>query len=269
MLLFASCTQDRITPDKITAIDDIILGKDKKSFFKQYDSLNIPKTLFFSWGALLTPSDIDKYTISFHYSERFNVIDFTSERKNTEKCKHIGLLYPINNTITDNIVGIEVLLCHTEPAWVLFNTGGTDYGSQKYISQDVSSDLIETIKRLYIERYGEPITKDSTNSENLSVIQGNGIYQFTDSYRKGICWVWKTEYLNITFFMGLKSNFVVFDREKNYYDDPTIVWGRPKPPYEIRKLQNNNQEQCFSWASIRYELNEKAIKLLTKNNYKF
>src|SRR5258705_3249743 len=107
---FTTCNQT-IPKEKITVINDFVLGQPFSTFSKQLDSLSVPHDRFFTHLAFFSIDDLmsDKYVFSSHYSNTFNI-----GRDNTE---HIGFFWPTVLPGTQNVIGMHILLAHTtQPA---------------------------------------------------------------------------------------------------------------------------------------------------------
>jgi hypothetical protein len=260
-LLLFSC--DNIPKKEITIIDDIVLGQNIPSLYKQMDSLSIPHKGFLkdisinNYNAIL---DKNSYT-HLYYSDIFN---FSDERSIYNE--HFGLLWPIALTGTDNNVSLIVLLGHTrEP---ILEGEAKNYAnsiSEKYFKQDVNKNVIEKIEELYISKYGKPTYEWESELNSIYVIEKDGINQYLNDKRIGKEIIWKTKYIDIKLFKGLDSYDCSYNTIRHNYSH--IIWriGESKP---VKDNLGSNDIPSYSYAYIKYELNEEAIKKLNLKKIK-
>ena len=249
--LFPACNQDRITPDKITVIDDIVLGKDKQTFFKQIDSLKISNRVFYNTFYFDKYEDLSNtwYQFTSYYTIRFNHTPHNQISYN--EC--IGLLCPCNLSGTENITELRVLLCNTQSPMI-----SLQYLPEKYVSknQNVNEEIIGEIVQMYLIKYGKPTIIDS-NYNCFYVVEKGNYNPYHDDKRKGILYVWENKYLTIKLFTGLKSYDCTYDTKNKGYD--VVLWHNPTDSVKIQ-IPGIGEMQCFSFPFIDYELTDTAIK---------
>jgi len=260
MFLLFSC--NNVTKENRTIIDNIVLGLTVNNFSKQMDSLSIPHQRFLTKYTLSNFEEImdDNNYINMYYTSIFN---FSKYRNNFND--NFGLLYPITLTGTQNNIGLIVLLGHTAPPDL--NGYAVNFKSSlntNFFRQDVNSDLIEQIKNLYISKYGKPKDEFTSKYSSFYAIKNNGISQYRDSTRVGREINWETEHFKVTFFSGLASYDSYYNPEG--YLEVTMLYSGSEDfsPIEVDPLKN--EMQCFSFAYIKYQLNEKTIKQLKLDN---
>ncbi|MEY5069609.1 MAG: hypothetical protein RLZ47_1471 [Bacteroidota bacterium] len=223
------------------------------------DSLGIPsqrfttKIILRSFNELM---DASNYIYMYHT----NVFDFSKYRSSDNN--HLGLLYPITLTGTQNNIGMIVLLGHTTSP--LLWGDAENFKStvkEKFFRQDVNEEIIGEIKDLYTSKYGKPVSEHTSKWNLFYAIDRNVIKQYSDTTRTGTEIKWETEYLNVTLFTGLASYDSHFDTKQNYYSEVIMSFGNfgGSPP---KADPSRNEMQCYSYAYIKYELNEKAIEKL-------
>jgi hypothetical protein len=257
LLLFIVVGCNNIPDEDITIIDNIVLGKPSTNFNKQMDSLLLPhqpfmtKTFFYNYDEIL-----DNYNyINMYYS---NIFNFSDER--SDHNEHYGLFYPITLTGTNNNMGLIVLLGHTRKPYLSSDVEkNANLTTEKNIVQDVNENVIDKIEKLYISKYGKPYTDYKSEYNLLYVIENNDIKKYTDTTRVGREIMWKTEYMNISLFTGLDSYDCTYDKEKRYYTETIWTYGKR---IVAKKNLAANEMPSYSFAYIKYELNDLAIEKL-------
>jgi hypothetical protein len=148
LLLFVICIIgcNKIQKSDLTIIDKVELGKDKKSFYKQFDSLSINSKLFYTDLIFFYSESLEKSKINIYISQIFNTQQYLPKNESTN---HYGIYYPVQNSGTENIIGLKILLVHTCPTMLI--TGGhffkiSDQSKILGISQNIRIDLIEHIQ---------------------------------------------------------------------------------------------------------------------------
>ena len=260
LLMFILYGCNNITKENLTIIDNIVLGLPMNKYSKQMDSLIIPHQRFLTKYSLSNFNEIldDNNYINMYYTSLFNL----SEYKNSFN-DNFGLLYPLTLNGTQNNIGLVVLLGHTAPP--ILNDDAANYGSSlntKYFRQDVNNDIIEQIKKLYISKYGKPTDEFTSKYNTFYAIKDNSISQYRDTTRVGCEIKWETEHFKVTFFSGLAS-YDSFYSESGYAEITNLL-GNSEVLTPSKYFKN--WVQCFSFAYIKYELNEKTIKQLKLDN---
>ncbi len=200
-LLSFSC--DELPNEEITVIDNITLGQTTPNLYKQMDSLSIPHTGFLKNISINNINDIldEKSYTHLYYSDIFNFSDESSTYN-----EHYGLLWPITLTGTDNVIGLIVLLGHTRKP--ILEGEAKDYASsisKKYFQQDVNKNVIEKIEKLYISKYGKPTYETESELNPIYTIENNGINHYLNDKGIGKEIIWKTKYMDIKLFTGVRQ----------------------------------------------------------------
>jgi hypothetical protein len=254
-LLFISC--NNISEEEVTVIDNIVLGQNMTKFNKQMDSLSIHHQNFLTKLYLDNFNDIidENNHINMYYS---NIFNFSEAKSNHND--HLGLLYPITLTGTENNIGLIVLLGHTgKPILSSIVEKDTFLQSEKHFGQDTNKNVIDKIKEMYVSKYGNPTSEYESKFNLLYVIEKNQINKYTDTTRVGKEINWNTKYMNITLFTGVDSYDCTYDIDKRYYTE--TIWSLGQ-----RVIAKNNikasEIPCYSYAYIKYELNDEAIRKL-------
>lgn len=262
LIVFNSC-DNQIPKEKLTIIDNFVLGQSSVNLSKQMDSLSISHKKFFTKQVLSKFDDLidDNNSINMYYTNTFNLSNFRSNHN-----EHIGLLYPITLTGTKNVMGMIVVLGHTSTPWFLGDTKRHENTvDNKLFKQEVNRNLIDEIKKLYTSKYGQPITNYKSKDNNIYVIEGNQIefYPGGDPEREGEEFNWQTEYYDIRLFTGVPSYESVYQANEKTYQNTIHLAG---PKYVMNPDLSKNEVQSFSYCYIKYELNSKAIKELKLDN---
>ncbi len=263
LLLFIVVGCNNIPDEDITIIDNIVLGKPMTNFNKQMDSLAIPHQSFITKTFINNYDDIlDKYNhINMYYS---NILNFSEERSYHND--HFGLYYPITLTGTNNNIGLIVLLGHTRKPYLSSDLEkNANFVTEKNIVQDVNENVIEKIEKLYISKYGKPFSDNKSEYNLLYIIENNEIKKYSDTTRVGREILWKTEYMNISLFTGLDSYDCTYNKEERYYTETVLSFGKR---IVAKKNLEANEMPSYSFAYIKYELNDLAIEKLKLDNKK-
>jgi hypothetical protein len=246
----SSCTRS-IPKEKLTIIDNMVLGSTKEDFNKQFEELKIPsKTILSNWLSI-SDKEFENNKITCHYTNFFNFDEFINKSQNLE---HLGLFYPetFNNK---NITSLTILLGHTGKA--ITNDSTQNF---QYFRQDVIKTLIEKIKNLYVLKYGKPeYLFDTLMENNYYLLKNNSISVNSIESPKHFTCIWKTDYFNVILFSG--ADFRAYYRKTNGYTTSSN--------YLYSNTSNNplpfDAYECFSVPYIKYELNDRAIKELRLN----
>jgi hypothetical protein len=252
-VFFLSC--HNIPKEKLTVIDNFVLGQPANNISKQMDSLSIPHQRFCTKMVFGEFNDMldDNNFINMYYTNTFNLSNYRSKFND-----NLGLLYPMTLTGTQSVIGLIVILGHTTtPLFFGDSKNFEKTFTEKVFNQDINANLIDDIKNLYISKYGQPTDTFSMASHKVYIIRGNQIALNGDPDRKGLDIKWETEYYTVTFFTGLESYESYYD--PNGYADVTMSTGTLGPiPVDPLK----NEVKCQSYCYIEYQLNNKAIKEL-------
>ena len=258
LLLFSSC-YSQIPKEKLTIIDNILLGQTKGDYQKQLIKLKIPNRDFYTQWLLLTPERILKNKINLYYTKQFNFDEFVDKLNFIE---HFGVLMPDfidNKTLTS----LTVLLGHTnEPK--ISSDSLKEKGKYLQLRQDISKDLIRKIVNLYTLKYGKPINLIETTTQlEYYLLFENAIQKKTIESFDHFTYMWETEYFDIKFFSGVNLNAFYIPGE-GYSQSTNRLYSNLQEG-EI----SGNQQPCYSVPYIKYELNSKGIKKLNLKNLNF
>lgn len=247
---------------KFETIEKIRLGLSKEKFIGELKVMKINNkdfstNLFFS-NNLFDENDKDLNLINSFYTDAFN---FDEYKVFSNHIEHPTLIYT-ESLDNKNISSIILLLGHTGIAAGLKKEDPLK-GKLLYFRQDIDQDFFLKIVDLYVHKYGQPeMVKDSTQQKKFyKLYMKNIISDKVDSYSTYIL-TWKTEYYNIEIFPGFNNNayFIPFE---GYSTSTNWEYSNPdNKPFE------DNQKPCFTFPYIKYELNEKALKLLIINKLK-
>jgi len=250
------CCKQTIPKEKISIIENLTLGVSKDSFFNQIKSKNIPFESFIMSYLVLDRSQLigERNFITMYYTNLFN--SFANQSQ-----EHVGLLYPITLSGTDNIFGMVILLGHTKKPVLLGSAKEYEYmNTSKCIKQTVNERLIEQIKEMYTSKYG-PAKESSSTFNSVYDINNGKIEDKLSNEKEAKTINWENDYMTITFFTGLKNY------SSGYY--------RPRDKFYLDINMENDTEDilnkvdCYTYAYIKYQLKQKAIDELKLKNSKF
>src|SRR5205823_3937187 len=138
----------------ITVIDGVKLGMTTDEFFSQLDSLKIKQQVFYTKVLFTDLNELSNDKIRSYITDLFNTSEYRS--KSTE---HYGLYYPTTMTGTKNIIGLNILLAHTDAATAISKNGFTNVTKETSIpgiSQDLSYNQIDDVTYMLSTKYGKP-----------------------------------------------------------------------------------------------------------------
>jgi hypothetical protein len=239
---------------KLETIEKTKLGLSKEKFLSELKLLKI-KNQDFSTNLIFDRSNV----INFYYSQSFNFDEFKVKSKFIE---HPSLIHSesIDNKTISSII---LLLGHTGKA-VDFNKEAALKENFLYFRQDINQDLFFKIVDLYILKYGEPeMIQDSTHRKKYYMLYKNKvIVENSESYKNYIM-RWKTEFFNIEIFPGFDTKAFFSTTFQNYSTSSNWVSSnlREEPLEE-------HEKPCFTFPYVKYELNERALRLLAINKLK-
>lgn len=254
-LILASCNSS-VPKEKLTIIDDILLGQSKGNLPKQLDSLSVQHKRFYTKYMTEETNDLfdENNFLNIYYTNSLNFSKY--ENKNFE---HTTLLYPSELPGTSNINGMILILCHTESPWLLGDVNRFKNSFKgKYIDQNINVKLLEDIKNLYVSKYGKPKDTLTTKSHKYFQIDGNSIVVEGNPDVAGTEIRWETDYYDISFFTGLLDPYCIYNTKSGgythifYEGDISLLKADP----------SNNEIETYSKCYIQYKLNDKAIKEL-------
>lgn len=257
-----SCTG--IPKEKLTVIENITLGGAGNVYKKQFDSLQIQNKRFITKTVLENFDDLlDDHNYYYsYYTDLFNFSEFRNPKTSLE---HLGLIIPITLEGTTNNFALLVILCRTKDPWLWGDAERfKSTTKEKFIRQEVNNVVIDKIKEMYISKYGEPKTVNTSKYNTFYMINGNSLSKEQDNSNQSITIKWATEYYDVTFFTGFDLNGI-YDPEYGYRESTN---GYRANISNDRANPSNNELNCSAYAYIYYELNEKAIKELKIDNKK-
>jgi hypothetical protein len=260
---FYACNKG-IPKEKLTVIENITLGRPSNSYNKHFDSLQIPHRRFFNKLLFMEYDDLlnDNIFYSTYYT---NIFNFNEYKNKGNSLDHLGLITPVTLEGTQNNFALIIVLCHTVEPWLWGNAKQFKSSfDEKYVRQDVNEEIISKVKKLYIEKYGDPTTTNTSSFNTFWMINGSSLKRSTDNTYEATTIKWETDYYTVTFFTGFDLK-AIYSPENGYSEstDPIVANLDEK---SIDPLKN--EIHCRSFAYIYYELNEKAMKELKTNNKK-
>ena len=257
ILFFVSC-DNGIPKEKLTIIENITLGGTSTNYNKQFDSLQIPNKRFFNKILMMKFNDLldaDNYYSSY-YTNLFNFSEYRNAKNSVE---HLGLITPVTLEGTNNNFALIVLLCHTVEPWLWADAERFKSSTnEKYIRQEVNNAVIEKVKKMFIDKYGEPKNVDTSAFNTVYVIDGTSISKKSDNSNPAVTYTWDTEYFTVKFFSGMDLNGI-YSSENGYVESTNRFVGNIG---DERADPLKNQMHCKSLAYIYYELNHKAMQEL-------
>jgi hypothetical protein len=202
----------------------------------------------------------DNNYYSSYYTNLFNFTEFKNQKKSIE---HLGLITPVTLEGTQNNFALIVLLCHTVQPWLWQDAGRFKSSvSEKYVRQQVNNSIIDEIKKMYITKYGEPSSIDTSNFNSFYLIDGNTLSKRSDNSNPSVAIKWETEYFTITFFTGIELNGI-YNPIDGYVESTNRIQANIG---NERADPLKNELPCKDFAYVYYELNEKAMKELKTQN---
>jgi hypothetical protein len=250
-----SCN-NKVPKDKLTIIDNLILGETKEEYQAQLKQLDIPNKNFYTQWLLFKPDDTVINKINFYYTKQFNFSEFIDKANSIE---HLGVFVPefINNK---NLSSLTILLGHTDEALATFDSIKVK-GKYTQFRQDVSKEIINKIKDLYSIKYGKPeIQVDTTTYKEYYLLFENAIQKNSIQSVEHCTYIWETEYFRLTFFAGTNLN-AYYIPGKGYSQSTNRLFTNLKS-----ESLSGNQQPCYSVPYIKYELNSKALQKLNFKN---
>lgn len=265
ILIGVTSCDSNISPDKITVIDDLVLGKSKNDFTKQIDSLGFSSTPFYTKNFFYKLSDvIDKTnTISQYYTKTFNFPEYQNP-----PFEHIGLFRATLAPNSENVVELNIILGHTAKPYFLGEAGLYlfDKLDKKSFSQNVNLKVLDEIEKLYTAKYGKPSQTSRNPSNSFFVIGGNQfVVRNENSPRTGFKLTWETEYMTITFFKGITSVESLYNERYKKYIDKEILFSSVTENETLYPNPIQNEIGCNSYPYISYRLKETTITRLKLN----
>jgi hypothetical protein len=247
---------------KFETIENIRLGLSKVKFINEMKTLKISNrdfsTNLFLSKKLFNPDSKELNLINSFYSNVFNFDEYKVLSNNIE---HPALIHT-ESLDNNHITSLVLLLGHTGKAAGLAKEDSIR-GKMLYFRQDIDQDLFFKIVDLYVRKYGQPeMFKDTTKHvKYYKIYEKNVVVEKQDSYNNYVI-KWYTEYINIDIFVGFNNN-AYFIPNKSY--SASTNWSFSN--LDDKPLEDY-QKPCFTFPYIKYELNEKALKMLIINKLK-
>lgn len=136
----------------------------EEAFNSQLDSLNIKHKIFYTKVIFRNLNEVNNYRVNCYFTDIFNDGRYTSTISKT-----YGIYYPTVWPNTKNIVGLTILLVHTDDALYLANSDFASITKEtkiSAISQNLPVRLTDEIANILSEKYGNPL--DTIKSELIS-----------------------------------------------------------------------------------------------------
>lgn len=253
-LLFTDCNLPE--PKDLTVIDGLQLGTTLDKFYTTLDSLKIQKREFYTKVVFSDIGELNSNKITGYVTTIFN-----SNKYSSASTQHYGLYWPAINTGTQNVIGLQVLLSHTDNAAIINKEGIVHLTRENHIpaiSQEISYNLDFDIPNMLSKKYGKPFEKKRYIPANFYVLEGSQIKEYAgDSTNKGDLTIWKTKYFDIKYFEGLLSRKRTFNNKTNSY-----MYYFQNDAADHVDLENG-EEPCYAYCYISYVLNKETIKKLS------
>jgi len=255
IIFFNSCEKKR----EIKVIENIELGIPTDAFFKQMDSLNLHSEVFFSKPFFISEDDLNNYIIKFYVTDIF---DFKESSANGSQ--NLGIIYPEKYQGSDYVIGLYILMGHTDRANLISDAGFSNltnyYGIRAFV-QDIDIFLLEQIEIMLTEKYGTPIEKDYKSIFNpVLVIDKNEIkiYSGTEINMATIT-EWENEYVRVILNKGLESYNIFTPAGYTY-----TIYGEEIPSIDYTK----GERPMRSYVYIKYEIKPDIIEKMGYNKTK-
>jgi hypothetical protein len=256
--LFISC--DGINQKDISIIENIRLGQEVNSFYKQLDSLGIKKILYYN---VIAPRYQNSSFSEDYYFPAYTslLFDFSEFNNRNERLSHPSPLIPVTHQGTKKVIGTIVLLGHTNKPWLFFVPDHLKdiYSRNDHFRQDINELAFSKILKSYENKYGKPDKVDTSMFNEYFIIKGNSIDKGYDETKESITYHWKTKYIDIKLFKGFNLNAIYSHEFKRYKESTNLLYSNPSGS-SANPLEG--QFECVSLPYIMYSLNEKAIKKL-------
>lgn len=259
LTLLVGC--NKLDKKSLTVIDDINIGVPKDSLTVQFYMKNILQKELYTKSFFEDYNDIENYKQYFQMSQVFDFPNFKNQNIN-----HYGVYLPVIKTGTNNVIGLNILLGHTDNATLLDqNLGIINISNETNIQsfdQNTRIDLLDKIESLLYEKYGEPTEKTKRDFIPFFVLEGKTANRYgTQNESKGDAVIWKTKNMEIIFFKGIPNYNTFYDTQNNAYfylfEDNSLT-----------KKINKNQILCNQYAYISYNIDEETIKKLELDKIK-
>lgn len=246
-----NCTN--INNEDFRIIDGIKLGTTVDEFNKQCDSLKILHKVLYTRTRFSNLNQLRYNQINNALSEIFNTSQYKSQFTD-----HYGLYYPLKQSGTNNIVGLNVLLIHTEDADLISGTSYENITSKTMIkgaNQDIPEEQTTTIYNMLVKKYGQPTKTTKSEFTEIYVIEEGVIKTYKpDSSNLGEMYYWETKNLDISYFKGVRSAITSFIVPDNKY----MTYFKADPFRILDYEKGERYSRSFSYIS--YNLKDESIK---------
>ncbi|WP_291401589.1 hypothetical protein [Daejeonella sp.] len=251
-------SQSSILPNtKFETVEKIRLGLTKEKFINELKFLKIQNKIFssniFSQKFWLEKNKEENNFINFFYTQIFNFDEYQVSKNLIE---HPALIHT-ESVDNKTISSIVLLLGHTGKVIDYTKKDSLEGKKIEYFKQDIDQTLFFKIIDLYDLKYGQPeLIQDSTSEfKYYRLFKKHVITEKAESYKNYIL-RWETDFFNIEIFPGFNTNAFYVPNE--YYSASTnwVSSNLSDDPLQ------ENQKPCFTFPYVRYELNQKALKLL-------
>ncbi|WP_297898902.1 hypothetical protein [uncultured Methanobrevibacter sp.] len=261
---FTGCKN--ISKNDLRIIENIHLGGEMKDFDKQLDSLGIKKSTFYK-KTFYYDLSFEKDNIRAYY---LDVFDYSEYQNKSIDIHHYAMVVPEEGKYCK---AVTMLLGHKGHAQFMgkienkFFWGSISKSTGIYgFNQCIVEDIVNSIKYMLIEKYGQPNKVDSTNYYTYVITADNISYvRIPSTYKTGILYEWNTKSLNIKFFTGIISKTYSFDPLKRYNIELLIDEDKENYDSLKEKLKRGNK-MVYMYPYLRYEINDKTIKKLKLSN---
>jgi len=264
LLIGLNSCETKISKDKITIIDKLVLGTTRQELSKQVDSLNIAKESFYTKIFFYQSKEVldNKNSITYYYTSTFDLPKYRNP-----PFKHVGLFQALFEPGTNNVVELIIHLGHTAKPYFLGEASSYffDKLDKNTFSQNVNINLLDDIEKLLSSKYGKSKEVTRNSSNGFYVMKGKEIFVDHEySSRIGFKHVWETEYLTITFFTGITSAQSIYNKKhRKYIDSETISFSSGNQEEKVQYANPYVDEvTCNTYPYISYKLKPNAIKAL-------
>lgn len=259
VLAVFSCTltscKNEIDKKDLTVIDGVQLGTSLDALYKQFDSLKVSNKIIYTKLMFSDFAESGKNKLKVYVTDIFNTSKYGSE-----ETEHYGIYYPTKLTGTKNVVGLNVLLVHTAPAFLISKFEFSNLTKETQItgiSQDISDEQADDIATMLSKKYGTPTDTLTFEYTKFYVLEGTQIRDYhSDSLNVGELYFWETKHVRIKYFKGIRSPNSTYNTQDHSY-----MTYFDSNPFRVINFENG-ERPCRSYSYITYELTDEAIQQL-------